>query len=151
MKMFKVFAMMGAVLFFVAVMAQAGQVKNPELRGIPLCVTMTGSTTVTSVPTEINGSALNRVGCTITNPNTSYNLRVTYASATWTARDQIDTGVCLVVPPGGSISIHGANYAPGPWEEDWTYGKTVYADVSPTPLDVVIGFDAWKFYNTPAD
>lgn len=150
MKMFKVFAMMVAGLFLVAVMAQAGQVKNPELRGIPLCVTITGSTIVTSVPTEINGSALNRVGCTITNPNTSYNVRVTFANATWTARDQIDTGVCLIIPPGGDISIHGANYSPGP-EEDWTYEKTVYADVSPTPLDVVIGFDAWKYYNTPAD
>jgi hypothetical protein len=150
MKSLKVFAMIGA-LFFVTAMAQAAQVKNPELRGIPQSVTVTGSTTVTNVPVEINGSALNRVGCTITNPNTSFNVRITFAATTYTAKDQISYGLCHIIPPGGSLMLHGANYSPGPWTEDWTYGKTMYADVSPTPLDVVISFDAWKFYNTPAD
>jgi len=126
------------------------QTPNPELRGIPINVTVV-ATSITSVPTAVNGSTLHRVSCTITNPDPDFNVRVTFASATYTAKDYINAKRCWVIPPNSTKTIVGPNYSSGPWTADWMYGKTMYADVSPTPKTVSITLDAEKRYNTPPD
>lgn len=140
-----------AFMLLISMMAEAGQVHNPSFMGVPTNVTITGSSAITSTPTSINGATLNRTSCVITNSNTAFNVYVTFASTTYTAKGLIDANICLIIPPGGSQTIPGANYEGGPWEDSWIYGKTMYGYVSPTPLTVNVGFTAEKHYNTPAD
>lgn len=150
MKRFLVCGLIFSLILAFAAPALAGNTPNPELRGIPINVTIT-TTTVTNTPVQLTGSALNRTCAYVTNTNSSFNVRVTFANTTYTAKDLINAGICVVVPPCSTVPISGANYSPGPWTSSFIYGKYCYADVSPTALNVQVGFQAEKLYPTPPD
>ena len=153
MRKIKIIVVVMAAGLLVAVTAAAYRVKNPELRGIPVNVTTVTQSAITSTPAIIPGSALHRVACEITNADTDYDIRVTWAATTYTAKDQIDGLVLtVIIPPGSTKRISGPNYSPGPWTlQTDRYGKNMYWQVSPTPKNSTGTFTAERRYNTPPD